>query len=279
MTLLEAKEKLLKVANAELNYHEGYNNYIKYAEGSWDNQFYGWDLQHQPWCDVFVDWCFCTAFGLQTGAAMTYQTVGSGSALCSASLNFYRNHGAYYDYPEVGDQIFFQNNGQISHTGIVETVNGSGINWISLTTIEGNSSDQVAKRTYYKGNNYIAGFGRPKWSLVTNENNSTTPIQNNPISNIINSTSSFISNIQKQYHSHIYNVKINLLKENDYGPQVASLQALLNGKGFKCDINSKFDKQTIEALKKFQTAANIEADGEFGGATFNAIWNYTQSKE
>jgi hypothetical protein len=34
---------------------------------------------------------------------MTYQTVGSGSALCSASLNFYRNHGAYYDYPEVGD--------------------------------------------------------------------------------------------------------------------------------------------------------------------------------
>ena len=33
----QAKEKLLKVARAELGYKEGYNNYIKYAEGSWDN--------------------------------------------------------------------------------------------------------------------------------------------------------------------------------------------------------------------------------------------------
>jgi len=46
MTLAEAKEKLLAVARKELGYHEGYNNYIKYAEGSWDNQFYGWELQN-----------------------------------------------------------------------------------------------------------------------------------------------------------------------------------------------------------------------------------------
>jgi hypothetical protein len=37
MTIQQAKEKLLAVARAELGYHEGYNNYIKYAEGSWDN--------------------------------------------------------------------------------------------------------------------------------------------------------------------------------------------------------------------------------------------------
>ena len=46
MTLTEAKEKLLATARAELRYKEGYNNYIKYAEGSWDNQFYGWELQN-----------------------------------------------------------------------------------------------------------------------------------------------------------------------------------------------------------------------------------------
>jgi hypothetical protein len=44
MTLQEAVNKLLNIARAELYYHEGYNNYIKYAEGNWDNQFYGWDL-------------------------------------------------------------------------------------------------------------------------------------------------------------------------------------------------------------------------------------------
>lgn len=168
MTLAEAREKLLAVARKELGYHEGYNNYIKYAEGSWDNQFYGWELQHQPWCDVFVDYCFTHAFTMQQGAAMTYQTVGRGSALCKTSAAYYKNNNAYYNYPEVGDQIFFYYGGDINHTGIVESVQGSGQNWTSVTTIEGNSNDQVSRNTYRKGNSILAGFGRPKWSVVTN---------------------------------------------------------------------------------------------------------------
>lgn len=175
MTIQQAKEKLLAVARAELGYREGYNNYIKYAEGSWDNQFYGWELQNQPWCDVFVDYCFTHAFSMQEGAAMTYQTVGRGSALCKTSAAYYKNNNAYYNYPEVGDQIFFYYGGDINHTGIVETVQGSGTNWTSITTIEGNSSDKVSRNTFYKGNSSIAGFGRPKWSIVVGTNSSTTP--------------------------------------------------------------------------------------------------------
>lgn len=272
MTFQEALDKLLTVARDELNYHEGYNNYTKYAEGSWDNQFYGWELQNQPWCDVFVDWCFCTAFGLYNGAAMTYQTVGSGSALCSASAQYYKNNGAYYNYPQPGDQIFFYNGGDINHTGLVETVEGNGQNWTRITTIEGNSSDQVARRDYYKGNNRIAGFGRPKWNVVVNNeekpDSSTKP--DGPVIPIIP-----IPTIVKKYHSHIYLVKINLLKAGDYGPQVSSVQALLNGKGFKCKITGKFDDQTVEALKEFQTKNNLEADGEFGQDTFTTLWNYS----
>lgn len=167
MTIEQAREKLLAVARAELNYHEGYNNYIKYAEGSWDNQFYGWDLQNQPWCDVFVDYCFTHAFTMQEGAAMTYQTVGRGSALCKTSAAYYKNNNAFYSYPEVGDQVFFYYGGDINHTGIIESVQGEGNNWTSITTIEGNSNDQVSRNTYRKGNSIIAGFGRPKWSIVT----------------------------------------------------------------------------------------------------------------
>lgn len=173
MTLTQAKEKLLATARAELGYHEGYNNYIKYAEGSWDNQFFGWDLQHQPWCDVFVDYCFTHAFTMEQGAAMTYQTVGRGSALCKTSAAYYKNNNAYYNYPEVGDQVFFYYSGDINHTGIVESVQGEGKNWTSITTIEGNSNDQVSRNTYRKGNSIIAGFGRPKWSIVTGS--SATP--------------------------------------------------------------------------------------------------------
>lgn len=175
MTINEAKDKLLATARAELGYKEGYNNYIKYAEGSWDNQFYGWDLQHQPWCDVFVDYCFTHAFTMEQGAAMTYQTVGRGSALCKTSAAYYKNNGAYYSYPEVGDQIFFYYSGDINHTGIVESVQGSGTNWTSVTTIEGNSNDQVSRNTYKKGNSILAGFGRPKWSVVTGSAATMTP--------------------------------------------------------------------------------------------------------
>ena len=278
MTLQEAQNKVLNVARAEISYHEGYNNYIKYAENSWDNQFYGWELQNQPWCDVFVDWCFCQAFGITIGAAITYQTVGQGSALCSASMSYYQVNGAFYKYPQICDQVFFQNGGQIGHTGLVESVEGEGENWTSFTTIEGNTSDSVARRVYKRGDSKVAGFGRPKWSLVTgnststNTSTSSTPTQKptiTPISSIFNSP------IIKKYHSFTYNVKINLLKENDSGPQVSSVQELLKGKGFNCEITGIFDAKTVEALKEFQTKANLSPDGEFGGETFSALWNYS----
>jgi len=72
---------------------------------------------------------------------MTYQTVGSGSALCSASASYYEKNNAFYSYPQPGDQVFFYSGGAINHTGLVENVIGSGANWTSFTAIEGNSSD------------------------------------------------------------------------------------------------------------------------------------------
>lgn len=266
MTIIEAKEKLLNTARAEIGYHENGNNYIKYAEAAWDNQFYGWDLQNQPWCDVFVDWCFCQTFGLQTGAAMTYQTVGSGSALCSASASYYEKNNAFYNYPQPGDQVFFYSGGAINHTGLVESVIGSDTNWTSFTTIEGNSSDQVARRTYNRGNNKVAGFGRPKWSLVA-QGGAT---QSMPVQQQVTTA----QKAPQKYQSHTYNIKINLLKKGDYGPQVNSMQALLNAKGFKCEVDGKFGENTFKTLKEFQTKANIEADGEFGQEAFTTLWNY-----
>lgn len=200
---------------------------------------------------------------------MTYQKVGGGSALCSASASYYKNNGAYYSYPEPGDQVFFYYSGDINHTGIVETVQGSGQNWTSFTAIEGNTSDQVARRTYGRGQAVVAGFGRPKWSLVTdetkNESSSSTPTTTPVVQP---------SNTAKKYFPYVYTVKINLLKEGNYGPQVSSVQGLLNSKGFTCKKTGKYDKETKEAVIKLQKATGIEEDGEFGGDTFIALWNY-----
>ncbi len=47
------------------------------------------------------------------------------------------------------------NNGTIDHVGIVESVSGGTVN-----TIEGNSGDKVARRSYSIGSSNIYGYGR-----------------------------------------------------------------------------------------------------------------------
>ena len=248
MTITEAKEKLLNVARNEIGYHESGDNYIKYAEGNWDNQFYGWELQNQPWCDVFVDWCFCQAFGLATGAAITYQGVGGGSALCRASAQFYRDYGAYFMYPEVGDQIFFYYGGDINHTGIVESYDQSNV-----TTIEGNTSDQVARRVYRINDPVIAGYGRPNWALAGEESPddppSPTPVPT-PTPTII-------------------------LRKGDKGPEVRQAQEKLIALGYSCGpdgADGEFGNNTLAAVLQFQSDNNLLVDGEIGPQTWAALY-------
>lgn len=254
MTVTEAKEKLLNTARAELGYKEGNNNYIKYAEGKWDNQFFGWELQNQPWCDLFVDYCFTHAFGMELGAAMTYQKVGHGSALCRTSAQYYKNNGAYFNYPEVGDQIFFYYDGNINHTGIVETIQGEGANWRSLITIEGNSDNQVRRNTYYKGNPILAGYGRPKWSLVADINDEPAPTPT-PSTKPITSYP--------------------LLKYGMYNSaDVKLMQSNLIKLGYdlgRWGADGDFGNDTLKAVKKFQSDHGLLVDGEVGDETWAAM--------
>ena len=61
---------------------------------------------------------------------------------------------------QAGDIIFFDwvNNGTIDHVGIVESVSGGTVN-----TIEGNSGDKVARRSYRIGSSNIYGYGVPEY--------------------------------------------------------------------------------------------------------------------
>ena len=55
MTIQEAKEKLVTWANAQIGTREGSGNYNRYAAIAESMRMYGWNVQNQPWCDVFVD--------------------------------------------------------------------------------------------------------------------------------------------------------------------------------------------------------------------------------
>ena len=249
MTKNEAIQKVISVAVRNIGYHEVGNNRTKFTDGNWDNQFYGWELSGQPWCDVFADYCYCEPFGITKGKQLTYQTRG-GSALCSASAQYYKDNGAFFSYPQPGDQAFFYNSGGINHTGIVETVNGSGQNWTSCTCIEGNTSDQVARRTYSRGSSAVAGFGRPKWSVVTNNNQDTeeeiVPMQ--PVIGVLRygQKSEEVRELQKQL------IKLGY----DLGPDGA---------------DGDFGRKTRDAVKDFQGEHGLVKDGEVGELTRAAI--------
>ena len=125
------------------------------------------------WCDVFVDWCFITTFGVDLGMKLLCQAYGGAGAGCTYSAQYYRNKGQFYtSNPQPGDQIFFKDSDGMGHTGIVEKVaNGY------VYTIEGNTSSDagvvanggsVNSKRYSLSYNKIGGYGRPNWSLVPN---------------------------------------------------------------------------------------------------------------
>lgn len=140
-----------KTANAS-------GKYNKYARDL-DNivGFYNGKKNGYDWCDIFVDWCFVQAFGVDKALELLCQPKKSTGAGCSFSMNFYKSKGKLFNTPQVGDQIFFGKAGDIYHTGLVYKVENGRV-----YTIEGNSGNsEVAKWDYPIGADYIAGYGRP----------------------------------------------------------------------------------------------------------------------
>lgn len=154
----------------------GNNNYTKYARDL-DNisGFYNGKKQGYPWCDVFVDWCFVKAFGASEAKRKLYQPNNSLGAGTTYSKKYYVSNNAYYDNPNIGDQIFFKNKkGNVFHTGLVYKIDNNYV-----YTIEGNTSSVfeidanggcVVKKKYKLNNTVIDGYGRPKYLNVPNTN-------------------------------------------------------------------------------------------------------------
>ena len=166
-------EDIIAIAANELGYNEkktnasldsktanaGSNNWTKYARDLYSAGYYNGNKNGYAWCDVFVDWCFyqLTNFNSEKAQWLECQT-GPLGAGCTYSAQYYRNAGRYFSTPEPGDQIFFGSKGDEEHTGIVEKVENGYV-----FTIEGNSNNQVERRSYSLFNSYIAGYGRPRY--------------------------------------------------------------------------------------------------------------------
>ena len=163
-------KKLLEIAAGEIGYKEketnanldnktanaGDENYTKYARDLREKGYYQASKQGFAWCDMFVDWCFLQLCGGDPDVAQKIICQsGPYGAGCKFSAQYYKNKGRFHSTPKPGDQIFFNN---YAHTGIVEKIVGNVVH-----TIEGNTSNQVARRTYTLDSSSIDGYGRPMY--------------------------------------------------------------------------------------------------------------------
>lgn len=189
-------DRLLATARDEIGYLEkksndqlddktanaGKNNYTKYARDlDGRGNIYNGKKNGYNWCDVFCDWCFIHTFGEELGMKLTCQSYKGLGAGVKYSANYYKQKGQFFTKnPQPGDQIFFYGTtgGKVDkakwqHTGLVDEVKSG-----KVYTIEGNTSVSsgvvangggVARKSYSLTYSRIAGYGRPDWSLVQEE--------------------------------------------------------------------------------------------------------------
>lgn len=263
------RQKVVDLAISQIGYHEkassaqlddpaanpGDGNWTKYARDlDAMSRFYNGRKNGFAWCDVFVDWCFVQAYGRAAAQRLLCQPDDSAGAGCSFSAQYFNAAGQFHkSSPQPGDQIFFGSSWtNVWHTGlVVETQAGR------VVTVEGNSGDMVARRSYSLGDGSIFGYGRPDWGVQPAEPSTDSQQDPDPVSSLDTCT-----------------VRLPVLAIGAESEAVRALQYLLRGRGFSvgfwgCD--GDFGPQTESALGKYQRDRQIECDGIAGPETWQML--------
>ncbi|MCM1234102.1 MAG: CHAP domain-containing protein [Ruminococcus flavefaciens] len=145
---------IIDIAIRELGYAEQGNNRTKY--GAWMG------MDGAAWCHMFVSWC-----ADQAGESAAVPKTASTSSGMQWFMNkgLFKNKGQYT--PKRGDVVYFKTGR--SHVGLVEYVSGN-----TLHTVEGNSSNKVARRTYSLFEKTITGYGVPRYKNLNTKSSGST---------------------------------------------------------------------------------------------------------
>lgn len=261
--------------------------------------FYNGKKNGYSWCDVFVDWCFVQAYGVDKAKQLLCQPDNSAGAGCTASARYYKNKGQFFTSPKVGDQIFFGNASSCTHTGLVYKVDA-----LRVYTVEGNTSTAsgvvangggVWKKSYFLTNKKIYGYGRPNY-----DGNQIPAAQDTPIDTVkevqlwlnrnfasgltvdglygSRTKTALVKALQKALGvtaDGIYGAKTNAavktLKFGSSGTLVKILQCFLICNKRKITADGEYGFITEEAVMVIQRAYGLEDDGIAGKMTFKAL--------
>lgn len=276
------KQKVIDIALAEVGYLEkksnsqlddptanaGTKNYTKYARDLAVYPFYNGSKTAVAWCDVFVDWCFVQAYGLENALSLTCQPTDASrnyGAGCKWSRNYYKNKGKLHTSdPQPGDQIFFysKDKSSISHTGLVYKVDNK-----KVYTIEGNTSGAsgvisngggVCKKSYSLTYARLAGYGRPDYgeTVIAPEPDQVTVPADLPTTG----------------GGKTVTIELTTLRNGAKGEEVKTLQRLLTAMGYPCGaVDGAFGNTTLAAVRSFQEAHKLAVDGIVGKNTWTAL--------
>lgn len=152
-------DKLIEICEGEIGVSEpkGDDKYIKYYNETGSMSF-GMNV---AWCAIFVTWCKAKA-GIDKSVIPHF-------ASCDLGKNWFEKRGLYKKsrayggnyVPKRGDIIFFSSKysqNDSTHVGIVTSVSGNAV-----STIEGNTSNKVGRRSYSVASKYIIGYGVPEY--------------------------------------------------------------------------------------------------------------------
>ena len=123
------------------------------------------EFNGQPWCAVFVSWCFSETVGKQIAEKLLKHFP---YIYVPTIANLFERHAN----PKRGDIVCFCRNGEFVHTGIVTSVSGD-----RFETVEGNTSGgsnvisnggEVCKKSYYNSKLPGTKFIRPNYASVEN---------------------------------------------------------------------------------------------------------------
>lgn len=258
-------DRLIAVAEAEIGYLEkksnkdlgdktvnaGSGNYTKYNRDM--KAWAGSAGINDQWCQNFVDWCFVTAFGLETAKKLIYTFTN----YTPTGSNAFKKRGRYIKRgsgkPKRGDVIYFYSSAKkrIGHVGIVYKVTSS-----TVYTIEGNTSGAsalvtngggVRKKSYSLSSTYIDGYGSVDYSAMSGDAGEGPTI---------------------------VRLGDRLLKNYTEGPDVKELQEALISLGFDCGhygADGELGDATEMAVRAFQKANGLDVDGEYGPDTHKAL--------
>ena len=185
------------------------------------------------WCATFV-----SAVAIKLG----YTSIMPTECGCGKMIDLYKNLGCWIEdenrTPKAGDIIFYDwqdngvgdNKGVADHVGIVEKVVGK-----TITVIEGNKNEAVARRTIAVNGKFIRGYAVPKYNKETTSTiTSTTTSKPQEDTSVKEVTA---TGKAKKYSKNLagsYKTTANLNMRNDAGTSNKSLVVIPKGTIIKC---------------------------------------------